>query len=77
MIQQPKERTVKVIRSFIHKGQPTEVGKSLVLPNDFAHEMRHSGKVEFIDPDPVPVKTEQPAPNAIPASTPRETPKGK
>lgn len=76
MIMQPKERTVLVLLSFMWKGEPTTVGKKMVLPNDFAHEMRHSGKVEFTDSDPVPLKTEpdQP-PNALPVE--RVVAKGK
>lgn len=77
MITQPKERTVRVLLSFMWKGDPTAVGTKMVLPNDFAHEMRHSGKVEFTDPDhPVPLKTapDQP-PNALP--TERVAAKGK
>lgn len=57
---------MRVVRSFMWNGEPTIEGAELTLPNAFAHEMRHSGKVEFIDANPKPVVTEQPRPNAIP-----------
>jgi hypothetical protein len=63
MIVQPKERTVRVLLSFNYNGNPTEVGAQLTLPGSFAYEMRHCGKVEFIDADP------RPEP-AVPASPP-------
>lgn len=68
MIVQPKERLVRVLNSFWWKDHATKVGDEILLPTPFAHEMRHSGKVEFFDPDPKPIVVEPPPlpPNIIP-----------
>lgn len=72
MIIAPKERRVKVLRSFWYQGAATDVGSELTLPNALAHELRHAGKAEFADADPVPVAIVPPprAPNLIPDETP-------
>lgn len=71
MIIHPKQRRVKVLRSFWYEGVATAVNATLALPNALAHELRHAGKVEFVDGDPQPVEVKPaPPPNQIPDDTP-------
>ena len=70
MIANPKEKTIKVVRSFCMEGEPVPVGEILTLPYGTACELIGSNKaVAAVAPKPaeaVVVQKEVPAVEAKP-----------
>jgi hypothetical protein len=53
MLQQPKTKTVRVLRPFKLNGEVTVKGTVMTLPLAFASEMVHAQKAEIVPDDAV------------------------